>query len=160
RQINPYLARPLAACDIASGFAGLRPLVRSGASSNTASLIRDDEVEVDSASGLISILGGKWTTYRLMAEKTIDRVRAGGCITKTTPLAGSQGYHPELWRDLMQQGGVSEATARHLSHQYGTAAQEVLRLTDLREPLIPGAAQIHAEVVYAARHEMALTVED
>lgn len=159
RQINPYLARPLAASNIVSGFAGLRPLVRSGASTNTASLIRDDEIEVDPASGLISILGGKWTTYRLMAEKTINRVRPGVCITRTTPLHGSRGYHPDLWRDLMQQSGVSEATARHLAHQYGAAAHEVLRLGDLRE-LIPGAAPIRAEVVYAARHEMALTVED
>jgi glycerol-3-phosphate dehydrogenase len=133
RQINPYLARPLPASEIVSGFAGLRPLVRSGNSRDTSSIIRDDEVEVDPETGLISILGGKWTTYRLMAEKTIDHVSPGGCVTRTTPLAGSR-------------------------------AQDVLRLArespDLLEPLIEGAPPIRAEVVYAVRHEMALTVED
>jgi glycerol-3-phosphate dehydrogenase len=120
RQINPYLARPLAASQIVSGFAGLRPLVRSGDSHNTASLIRDDEVEVDAASGLISILGGKWTTYRAMAEKTIDHVRAGGCVTATTPLA----------------------------------------VSDIREAAPPDSEAFRAQVVHAARHEMAATVED
>jgi hypothetical protein len=133
RQISPYLARPLPASEIVSGFAGLRPLVRSGNSRDTSSIIRDDEVEVDPETGLISILGGKWTTYRLMAEKTIDHVSPGGCVTRTTPLAGSR-------------------------------AQDVLRLArespDLLEPLIEGAPPIRAEVVYAVRHEMALTVED
>src|SRR5262249_30513029 len=85
RQINPYLDAPLAAGDMVSGFAGIRPLVQSSGSGATSQLIRDDEVEVDARSGLISLLGGKWTTYRLMAEKTVDRVQAalglpsGGC---------------------------------------------------------------------------------
>jgi glycerol-3-phosphate dehydrogenase len=136
RQINPYLARPFAASQIVSGFAGLRPLVRSGDSHNTATLIRDDEVEADPASGLISILGGKWTTYRAMAEKTVDRIRPGGCVTATTPLAGSDGSTPG---DLLRLGADSP---------------------DLMEPLVAGAAVTRAQVVYAARHEMAVTVED
>jgi glycerol-3-phosphate dehydrogenase len=85
-QVNPYLAKPLAAADMVSAFAGIRPLIaRSG--SATKRLVRDDEIEVDARSSLISILGGKWTTYRLMAERTIDRVQqqlglaVGGCRT-------------------------------------------------------------------------------
>ena len=81
RQINPYLSRPLAAEEIVSGFAGLRPLVRTAGNTTTSELIRDDEIEVDARSGLISILGGKWTTYRRMAEKTIDHIKPGGCRT-------------------------------------------------------------------------------
>jgi glycerol-3-phosphate dehydrogenase len=170
RQINPYLVRPLAGSDIVSGFAGLRPLVQSGGTGDTARLIRDDEVEVDRESGMISILGGKWTTYRRMAEKTIDRVQAtlgarvGGCLTRTMPLSGSEGYHPAYWRDITQQFDVGEDAARHLSHKYGTAAVEVLGLADgapdLRRPLIEGAAPIRAEVIYSTRHEMAMTLED
>jgi glycerol-3-phosphate dehydrogenase len=86
RQVNPYLSRPLAASQIVSGFAGLRPLVRSGNTTDTAALIRDDEVEVDPDSGLISILGGKWTTYRLMAERTINRISTAPSRTHATPL--------------------------------------------------------------------------
>jgi glycerol-3-phosphate dehydrogenase len=163
RQINPYLAGPLSASDIVSGFAGLRPLVRSNRPTNTSDLIRDDEVEVDPDSGLISILGGKWTTYRLMAEKTIDRISSAACVTRTTLLAGSEGYHPEFWREIAQHG-LQEPTARHLARKYGTLASDVLRLAgespDLRRPLIDGAPPIRAEVVYAIRHEMAVTVED
>ncbi len=86
-QVNRYLAKPLAAADVVSAFAGIRPLIARAAAA-TKRLVRDDEVEVDARSGLISILGGKWTTYRLMAERTIDRVqqqlgeRVGGCPTQ------------------------------------------------------------------------------
>jgi glycerol-3-phosphate dehydrogenase len=163
RQINPYLSRPLSASGIVSGFSGLRPLVRSNRTTNISDVIRDDEVEVDPESGLISILGGKWTTYRLMAEKTIDRVSSAACVTRTTPLAGSEGYHPALWREVVQHG-LAELTAGHLVRKYGTRARDVLRVADespdLRAPLIEGAPPIRAEVVYSVRHEMAHTVED
>jgi glycerol-3-phosphate dehydrogenase len=134
RQINPYLSRPLTAADIVSGFAGLRPLVRSASATKTSQLIRDDEVEVDPDSGLISILGGKWTTYRHMAEKTIDRISTAPCRTRTTPLVGSD------TADKVRQ----------------IAAES----PDLARPLIDGAPHIRAEVVYAVRHQMARTVED
>jgi glycerol-3-phosphate dehydrogenase len=170
RQINPYLKAPLRASDMVSGFAGIRPLVRSRGSRDTSKLIRDDEVELDPHSGLISILGGKWTTYRKMAEKTIDLVQTslglppGGCVTRTTALSGSEGYHPAYWRDLADRHGVPEPSARHLARKFGTAAAEVLRLAEesreLTLPLVEGAAPLRAEVVYAVRQEMALTVED
>jgi len=170
RQINPYLERPLRAAGMVSGFAGIRPLVESSSSTDTARLIRDDEVEVDSRSGLISILGGKWTTYRLMAERTIDRVQsalgvpAGGCVTRTTPLAGSEEYHAALWRELMLQHHLPELTARHLARKFGSSAKCVLRLAEergeLSAPLVGGAPPLQAEVIYSVRHEMAVTVDD
>jgi glycerol-3-phosphate dehydrogenase len=134
RQINPYLSRPLTAAEIVSGFAGLRPLVRSADTTKTSQLIRDDEVEVDPDSGLISILGGKWSTYRHMAEKTINRISTVPCRTHTTPLVGSD------TADKVRQ----------------IAAES----PDLARPLIDGAPHIRAEVVYAVRHQMARTVED
>src|SRR5882762_3161164 len=76
RQLNPYLTRPLRVEGAVSGFAGLRPLVAArGDKHSTKELIRDHEVEVDQRSGLISILGGKWTTHRLMAEDTVNAVQ-------------------------------------------------------------------------------------
>jgi len=164
RQINPYLNTPLEPSQVVSGFAGIRPLVRSHAGGKTSRLIRDDEVEVDPRSGLISILGGKWTTYRLMAEKTIDRVQPSGCVTRTAQLTGAAGYHEDYWRELMQRGALTEAAARHLARKYGTEAPVVLALAeadpDLAAPLVNAAPPIRAEVVYAVRQEMALTVED
>ena len=72
KHLNRYLVRPLSKDQIVSGFAGMRPLVASGSARGTKELIRDHEVEVDSSSGLISVLGGKWTTYRAMAEDAIE----------------------------------------------------------------------------------------
>jgi glycerol-3-phosphate dehydrogenase len=170
RQVNPYLNAPLAAADIVSGFAGIRPLVQSGHSASTKQLIRDDEVEVDPRSGLISILGGKWTSYRLMAERTIDAVQRsaglalGGCVTREHRLAGSERFHAAFWQELMAAGGIREATAQHLARKYGTDAVAVLQLAAgdpaLGRPLVEGAAPLRAEVVYAVRSEMAATVED
>src|SRR5580704_927563 len=74
RHLNQYSARPVTPDDIVSGFAGARPLVGSEDGGDTKKLARDDVIEVDPASGLISIMGGKWTTHRAMAEDTIDRV--------------------------------------------------------------------------------------
>ena len=89
KQLNRYLVRPLSKNQIVSGFAGMRPLVASGNSRGTKELIRDHEVEIESSSGLISVLGGKWTTYRAMAEDAIDTVMqclampAAPCITRS-----------------------------------------------------------------------------
>jgi glycerol-3-phosphate dehydrogenase len=168
RQLNPYLVRPLKATDVVSSFAGIRPLVAAPGVKDTKTLIRDDEVEVDHASGLISILGGKWTTYRLMAERTIDHVeRMLGhaptpCRTRDHPLSGARGYTADYWRTLTPR--VTEATARHLASKYGDCAGKVLDLTgedaSLAAPLVEGMPQIRAQVTYAVREEMAATLED
>jgi len=156
---------------VVSGFAGTRPLVAAKDVSNTAKLIRDDEVEVDHASGLISILGGKWTTYRLMAQQTIDQVEQSlsrPVSPSPTPhhlLAGAEGYHPGYSQQLISRHPfLSVATAEHLAHKYGTLAPAVLQLVfaddSLGMPLVPGASPIRAQVVYSVRHEMARTIED
>jgi glycerol-3-phosphate dehydrogenase len=153
-----------------SGYAGVRPLVSAQGVEDTKKLIRDDEVEFDAESGLISILGGKWTTHRLMGEETIDKVQQylGGpkipTLTEEHPLAGSADYSWDYWETLVAQFHLPVATAQHLAHKYGTAAPAVLKLAEsdpsLALPLVHGEAPIRAQVVYAARNEMALTVED
>lgn len=169
RQLNPYLAKPLSAEQVVSGFAGLRPLVAAG-NGDTKELIRDHEVEVDQQSGLISILGGKWTTHRLMAEDTIDAVmRSLGKSsvpsgTRSHVLFGGGGYEPNYWKRVAEQGQLTEDTARHLASKFGTQAEEILRIAanerDLAKRLVPDAAPILAEVVYCARQEMAMSIED
>ena len=106
RQLNPYLAKPFRLEQVVSGLAGLRPLVAAGEAHGTKELIRDHEVEVDEASGLISILGGKWTTHRLMAEDTINTVQksTGSGITEAVTrghlLVGADGFSADYWKTL------------------------------------------------------------
>jgi glycerol-3-phosphate dehydrogenase len=127
-------------------------------------------VEFDPETGLVSILGGKWTTHRLMGEETIDQVQKylGGprspSRTNDHPLVGSTGYHWDYWETLAHGFRLPKCTAQHLAHKYGTAASQVLELAaadpSLAGPLVEGQAPIRAQVVYAVREEMALTVED
>jgi glycerol-3-phosphate dehydrogenase len=170
RQLNNYLARPATSGQIVSGTAGLRPLVSSGKSIDTKSLARDHEVEFDPASGLISIMGGKWTTHRAMAEDTLNVTQkylgdtGRKCSTLSHPLLGSAGYAPDYWKSLAQRFGLTALTARHLAQKYGVCAPDVMKLAetdpDLAHPLLEGLAPIRAEVVFAAREELAVTIED
>jgi glycerol-3-phosphate dehydrogenase len=170
RHLNRYLALPVTPDQVVSGTAGARALVSSGDATTTAKLTRDHEVEIDRASGLISILGGKWTTYRAVAEDTINAVqnylsnRMIGCSTRNHPLSGSDGYTPDFWRKLAQHGGISELTAHHLAEKFGTCAVDVVALArhdpKLASPLVEGLAPVGAEVVFCTRDEMAVSIED
>jgi glycerol-3-phosphate dehydrogenase len=170
RQLNPYLHKPLTPDQVVSGFAGIRPLVASKDVVDTKKLIRDDEVEFDEESGLISILGGKWTTHRLMGEETINKVQeyldghATPSMTRDHPLLGSSGYKQEYWQTLAESYRLPSATAKHLASKYGTLATEVLSVAEIEPalafPLLEGQAPIRAEVTYAVRNEMAMTIED
>jgi len=169
RHLNRYLARPISREDIVSGFAGARPLLGADGSSDTKKLARDYEVEVDAASGLISIMGGKWTTHRVMAEDTIDAVQQALRLPQTESktrnhvLYGGESFTNDYWKRLCREHAISEKTARHLAAKFGTASQEVLALTTghphLLQTILPGAGAISAEVVYAVQHEMAVTIE-
>ena len=168
--LNQYLARAVSAEDMVSGFAGARPLVGSEEAGDTKTLARDDVIEVDAASGLISIMGGKWTTHRAMAEDTIDRVQdALGPARTDSPtgnhvLYGGKGFTSDFWESLCQDYAVSPETAHHLAEKFGIAAEMVLACTRddarLGELIVPGHPAIRAEVVYAVRQEMAVTIED
>jgi glycerol-3-phosphate dehydrogenase len=168
--INKYFATAIRPDQIVSGFAGARPLVSAGGSRATKKLARDHEVEIDAASGLISIMGGKWTTHRAMAQDTINAVQKSLAVpvkpgaTIDHPLVGSKNYTLEYWQALVRDYRVSEATAKHLSQKFGTNAENVMALTrdepTLAVPLVPGLAPLYAEVAYCARFEMAMTIED
>jgi glycerol-3-phosphate dehydrogenase len=170
RQLNPYLSEPLQTKQIVSGLSGLRPLVAAGNGHETKELIRDHEVERNADSGLISILGGKWTTHRLMAEDTIDAVQkaigepVSPCLTKQHEVAGAKDFTNAYWKQLRDGFSIEESTAKHLAEKFGTEAERVLKLCDERkewkEPLAPGFPAIRAEAVYGIREEMAVTIED
>jgi glycerol-3-phosphate dehydrogenase len=150
--IAPYLTRKPQHGDIRSVFAGIRPLVREGDASNTSKLGRDHEVRI-AASELISVLGGKWTTYRKMAEDGVDqaarvaRLPPRECMTKSMPVHG----HCR-----------NSSAIRFKEYGSDTAALEQLIASTAsgNEQLAERLPYVAGQVTFAARHEMARTVED
>jgi glycerol-3-phosphate dehydrogenase len=148
-----YLSRDPQESDVLSVFAGLRPLVKRGGAGNTAALSRDHTIAI-SASKLITLTGGKWTTYRKMAEDVIDQAeRVAGLAHQPSPTAemaihGSAEIN-ELPRTLQFYGSDAPKISTLMSSDVGLSA-----------PLHPALAIRQGEVVWHARHEMARTVED
>ncbi len=148
-----YLSRRPVRADILSVWAGIRPLVKAAGASTTASLSRDHSIHID-PNGLLTIAGGKWTTYRHMAEDCINQaallaqLEERPCVTRRLRV---HGYHHHA-------GGH-----RHLA-VYGSDAiqiEEMMRLHPERAVrLHPALPYVEAEVIWAARWEMARTVED
>lgn len=166
--LRPYLAKTPTRADVRAGFGGIRPLIVSGRA-DTKTLLRDHEVEVDDQSGLMSLLGGKWTTYRLMAQDAIDRV--GEVLKKPVPsqtethyLVGGELYNFSDWHQLQQRYKLPADVCQHLMQTYGTRADRVAQLTqtqpDLAGRLTEAQPFIGAEVVYQVRDEMAVTLRD
>ena len=151
---NRYLARPAEAGDIRSVFSGIRPLVKTGEGESTAALSRDHTILIDPQSGLMTVAGGKWTTYRKMAEDVVDQAVTLGdlepreCVTKNMPI---HGYH----RNAERFGELAF---------YGADAPDILAIrddaADLAAPLHPRLPITGAEVCWACRREMARTVDD
>jgi glycerol-3-phosphate dehydrogenase len=148
-----YLTKDPTRADVLSCFAGLRPLVGRGDDGDTASLSRDHTLHV-SNSGLMTLTGGKWTTYRKMAEDAIDHgIILGGlepreCVTRELNIHGFHS-HPERFGELAAYGSDAPAV-------------EALIRSDpaLAEPLHPRLRPRSGEVVWAVREEMARTVDD
>ncbi len=169
--LNRYLSVHLTEADIISVYAGYRPLVSSrSAEHSTAKLSRTHAV-LQSPSGLVTIVGGKLTTYRRMAQDTVDVLsrrddQALHHPTENLPLYGSAGW-PEVQHDLEVKGralALSQQTLTHLGRSYGAEGINVIALVDsdpsLGMRLIDDLPYIRAEVVYACRQEMAMTPYD
>jgi glycerol-3-phosphate dehydrogenase len=148
-----YLAKAPARDDVRSVFAGVRPLVRASGPSTTAALSRDHVIHID-RSGLVSVMGGKWTTYRHMAEDCVDQAATlaqlpeRACVTRNLHI---HGFHA----DAKQFGPLAP---------YGSDAYDIRKLIEsdptLGEPLHPALPYLKVEVIWAVRNEMARTVED
>ncbi len=148
-----FLDRSLGRSDVLAQFAGLRPLLAKGATEATRGLSREHALFV-SPSGLVTIVGGKWTTYRRMATQTVDRAaKVAGlpsrpCTTEFHRLHGA---------DLMEEPLEPLSTYG----QEKKRLQEVLaERPEWNEPIAAGFPNVMGEVVWAVRHEMARTVED
>lgn len=148
-----YLTKAPTRNDVLSIFAGIRPLVRDTSATNTANLSRDHVIQIDH-SGLVTICGGKWTTYRHMAEDCVDQAATlaqlpeSPCVTHHLHI---HGFH-ETAREF---GALAP---------YGSYAHEILNLVandpTLGGPLDTALPYIKAEVIWAVQQEMARTVED
>jgi glycerol-3-phosphate dehydrogenase len=148
-----YLHKAPTRDDVLSVFAGIRPLVRSGSSRITSALSRDHTVHID-PTGLLTTTGGKWTTYRHMAEDTVDRAaELGGlvarpCVTKTLRI---HGFHE----------GTAHTDPLSVYGSDATPIREIARTdASLARPLDAELPYTGAQVVWAAREEMARTLED
>ena len=173
--VNAAVFSPLRPQDVTASWAGLRPLLATADAHNHARSARTVDLSrrhkvVRSASGLITITGGKLTTYRKMAADTVDAVQRGlgstgtPSRTKRMRLRGSETVDAQQVRELADRLGLDTPVLDHLRRRYGGETMAVLGLCvdrpELRERLIGGLAHLEAEVVYAARFEMATCVDD
>ena len=171
RAVNHWTSAGLTPDDVTGSWAGLRPLISNARSERTADLSRRHTVTT-SPNGLVTVTGGKLTTYRLMSADTVDAalevLRAQDLVdgrarhrTSTTARLRLDGA-PATGRD--DATGLDGLPAAHLRGRYGTEAAEIARLCRetpaLAEPVSPSLPYLKAEAVYAARHEMAFTLDD
>lgn len=148
-----YMSKDPSREDVKSVFAGLRPLVKAGDSGNTAALSRDHFLVV-SESGLVTITGGKWTTYRKMAEDTVNQAAQVAGLDVRDCVTSKMRVH----------GWLKNYDKNDPLHVYGSDAVYIKKLVKmdptLGERLHPALPYVKAEVVWACREEMARTVED
>jgi glycerol-3-phosphate dehydrogenase len=161
--VNKYFETSLGRDAITGAYAGVRPLISTGDPKKSVDISRKAEL-YETSSGLVTITGGKLTTWRRMAKMAVDRVvdregREAPCRTHEIPLGMTANEE-----DLEAPEAISEDSIALLAHRYGHAARDVLALAAederLAQPISPDLPDLMAEVVIAARKEQALTVTD
>lgn len=160
--------------DVLSTWAGLRPLLRASDTDSPSAVSREHRI-VDSASGLVSIVGGKLTTYRAMAAQVVDHVArrlhrldgrpmARRAATHLEPLPGGAARDVAGVATEIEREGFARGLAEHLVRLFGSEAPAIVRLAQadpaLKRPIVPGHPAIRAELVHAIRREMAVTLSD
>ncbi|KAJ0160818.1 Glycerol-3-phosphate dehydrogenase, mitochondrial [Colletotrichum tanaceti] len=172
----------LSRSDVLAAWSGIRPLVKDPNAKNTESLVRSHLVTV-SDSGLLTCAGGKWTTYRQMAEDAVDEAvktfklepkpvtlpdisgaglpaftTTGKCITTNVPLVGAHGFSKHLPAHLSSQFSLDADVANHLAHNYGDRAWSVAASSS--ERILPNFPFVVGEIRHGVRAEAALTATD
>ena len=170
-QANRVLEPKLKAEEIIGVYAGLRPLVANKKSATTTKLSREHTVDRPAA-GFVSIAGGKYTTYRVMGKDVIDRAvielrrLTQESVTEKLPLVGADGYFAleQQKERIAQESGLEVETVTHLLNRHGSLISEILEIISeqpkLAKKLDSKLPYIKAEIVYAASHEGARTVDD
>ena len=169
--LNRYLSLNLTADDIVSTYAGYRPLVKPRNANQSSARLSRSHVVLQSPSGLVTIVGGKLTTYRRMAQDTVDVLSKRDGMKPVHPterlrLQGSAGW-TVMQKELAQFGdslGLDAKIIAHLGHSFGTEARNVYELVQadasLGNRLVEDLPYIRAEVIHACRQEMAMTPYD
>jgi glycerol-3-phosphate dehydrogenase len=161
--VNEFFGVTLGRSDLVGAYAGVRPLIATGDPKKSVDISRKAEL-YETSSGMLTITGGKLTTWRRMAKQTVDRLveregREATCHTAEIPLGMEA--RPE---DLVGPEGVGEEALAQLTFRYGHAARNVLALAHedpkLAAPIVPGRPDLLAEAVVAVRHEQARSVAD
>jgi len=161
--LNAYFETDIDPGRLTGAYAGVRPLISSGDPKKSVDISRKAEL-YETSSGMLTITGGKLTTFRRMAAQVVDRIverdgREAECRTDDIPLG-----MPARPEDLETELGLPDGATEQLAFRYGHAAREVLDLCEerpeLAEPIVPGHPDLMAEVVVAARWEQARTVSD
>jgi glycerol-3-phosphate dehydrogenase len=170
-QANRVLEPKLQADQIIGVFAGLRPLVANNKSATTTKLSREHTVDRPAA-GFVSIAGGKYTTYRVMAKDIVDRAVielrkiTQESVTEKLPLIGADGYFAleQQKERIAQESGLAVETVTHLLNRHGSLISEILEIIEeqpkLAVKLDANLPYIKAEIVYATSHEGARSVDD
>jgi glycerol-3-phosphate dehydrogenase len=170
-QANKVLDPQLKREEIIGVYAGLRPLVANAKGSSTTKLSREHTVD-RSAPGFVSIAGGKYTTYRVMGKDAVDlavldlrRIVNDSC-TEKLPLVGADGYFAltQQAAQIAATYSIEQESVVHLLNRYGSLISEVLEIIEddkkMGQRLTPSLPYLNAEIVYAASHEGALSVDD
>ena len=161
--LNEFFGTELGRSDLCGAYAGVRPLISTGDPKKSVDISRRAEL-YETSSGMLTITGGKLTTFRRMAKQVVDRLverdgRDAPCRTHEIPLGMDVSVD-----DLPAVDGVEEDSRKQLVHRYGYFANEVLKLAEgtpeLRERIVPDLADLMAEVVVAARFEQAQSLGD
>ena len=161
--VNSYFGTSVTPDDLTGAYAGVRPLISTGDPKKSVDISRRAEL-YETSSGLVTITGGKFTTWRRMAKSAVDRIveregREAPCRTHEIPIG-----QPEDASALPEVPGVDEDSRVHLAARYGHAARDVLRLAgqrpELARPIVPGLPDLVAEAAIAARLEQARSVAD
>jgi glycerol-3-phosphate dehydrogenase len=160
---NTFFGESLTTADLTGAYAGVRPLISTGDPKKSVDISRKAEL-YETSSGLVTITGGKLTTWRRMAKMAVDRIveregRDAPCRTHEIPLG-----QPAEPADLPDVVGVDDATLALLAHRYGHAAREVLAVAeerpDLAQRIVPDLPDVLAEAPFSVRHEQAATLDD
>ncbi len=163
RHVIKYFNIPVTRKDVLSSWSGLRPLVSDPHLADTAKLSRDHVIHI-SSSGLITLTGGKWTTYRKMGEDAVNQAITLGnlspqhdCQTENIILKGAKDYTLDYMQNLMEQFQLERDIAKHLATSYGTESPQVLQSGNSKyiKRLVPGYPYLEAEVLYAINDELA-----